>query len=254
LRPDRTFATTIGEACRRGWRAAVANLRAIVALEGAMAAVVAIYYLWPAGHELMSRYGQWQSANGGLGNGISLALAGGLLSEVSFVYFQNRGRWQWANLESLLFKLVIFFISGVIVYYFYRQQAVWWGNGTGFSTIVPKVIVDQFGYTVIFSAPYFSLLTRWHALRYSGARLWQELRGNFLTDRFLPLIVTNWVFWIPAVSFVYAMPLILQPPLAALATAIWGLLVAALGSQEPGSPAEALAPAETQPIAAGSVE
>jgi hypothetical protein len=236
LRPKRGFLAVVGEACRSGWRAAYANLQAILALEAAMGAIVAAYYLWPAGHDALTGYGQWQAAHGGLGNGLCLALAGGLLSELAYVYFQNRGRWQWSNVENLLFKLAIFFFSGVLVYYFYRQQAVWWGTGTGISTIVPKVIVDQFGYTVIFSAPYYSLLTRWQALRYSGACLRQELRGNFLAERFLPLLVTNWLFWIPAVSFVYALPLSLQPPLAAFATAIWGLLVGALGSQE-SSPA-----------------
>ncbi len=238
MRPERPFLAAVGEACRSGWRAAIANLAAILALEAAMALIVAAYYLWPPARHGLSAYGQWQYANGSIGNGVSLAIAGGLLSELSFVYFQQKGRWSWVNLENLGFKLVIFFISGVIVYYFYRQQAVWWGNGTGLSTIVPKVLVDQLGYTVIFSAPYYALLTRWHALRYSGTRLWQELDRSFLTDRLLPILITNWMFWVPAVSFIYAMPTSLQPPLAGFATAIWGLLVAALGRQDAPNHAE----------------
>jgi hypothetical protein len=207
-------------------------LGAILALEAAMATVVAVYYLWPAGSALLASYGKWQHANGGLGNGICLAIAAGGLSELSLVCFQQKGRWTWANAESLGFKMIIFFIAGVIVYYFYRQQAVWWGTGTSFSVILSKVLVDQFGYSVIFSAPYYAILTRWYALRYSGAQLWKELKGDFLTDRVLPVLVTNWIYWIPTVSFVYAMPTNLQPPLAAFATAIWGLLVAALGNEE----------------------
>jgi hypothetical protein len=79
------------------------------------------------------------------------------------------------------------------------------------------------------------LLTRWQALRYSGEKLWREVRGNFLTERLLPMLVTNWMFWIPAITFIYAMPFMLQPALAVFASAIWGILVSAIGRQEPAS-------------------
>ncbi len=96
-----------------------------------------------------------------------------------------------------------------------------------------------------FSCPYFALLTRWQALRYSGAKLWREVRDNFLTERLLPMLVTNWMFWIPAISFIYAMPFMLQPALAVFASAIWGILVSAIGRQEPASPGTA------KPVVAG---
>jgi hypothetical protein len=235
LRPERPFLASVGEAFHRGWLAALKNLHAMLALEAAMAAVVAIYYLWPAGSAVLSRYAEWQASGGALGTGFVYAMAGGVLSEVSLVYFQQKGRWTRTNLENLTFKFAIFFVSGCIVYEFYRMQAVWWGEGTNLSTIFTKVVVDQFGYTVIWATPYYALLTRWHALRFSGRALWRELDRHFLTERMLPILATNWMFWIPAVSFVYAMPSVLQPPLAAFATAIWGLLVATVGSQNPTS-------------------
>ena len=223
-----------------------------------MAAVVAIYYLWPAGSAVLSRYALWQASGGPLGTGFVYAIAGGVLSELSFVCFQQRGRWKRANIENAGFKFVIFFISGCIVFEFYRVQAIWWGAGATFSIIVHKVIVDQFGYTLFWAAPYYALLTRWQALRFSGARLWKELKGDFLAERLLPVLVTNWMFWIPAVSFVYAMPSVLQPPLAAFATAIWGLLVSAIGHQEPAHPKSpapvAAGPAGSPPLVAEPVE
>jgi len=201
-----------------------------------MAAIVATYDLWPEGSTALSAYAHWQSQGGPLGNGLALAIAGGVLSQLSYVYFQKKGHWTKANVESLVFNFIIFFISGCLVFEFYRMQAVWWGQGASLSVIVPKVLVDQFGYTVVFAAPYYAVLTRWHALHYSGARLWRELQDDFITERFLPVLVMNWMFWIPAVSFVYAMPTVLQAPLAVFATAIWGLLISAIGSQEPSRP------------------
>jgi hypothetical protein len=226
----------VANAVRRGWSAAAANLPSILALQAAMAAIVAAYYLWPQGSAALSTYAQWQAQGGPLGNGLALGIAGGVLSQLSYVYFQKKGRWQRANVESVAFNFIIFFISGCIVFEFYRMQAVWWGQGTSLSVIVPKVLVDQFVYTVVFSAPYYALLTRWHALGYSGARLGRELKGDFLTERFLPMLVMNWMFWIPAISFVYAMPTVLEAPLAVFASAIWALLISAIGSQEPSLP------------------
>ncbi len=236
----------------------MANLSSIVAIQVAMGVIVAVYYLWPAGSGVLSKYAQWQASGGALGTGFVYAVAGGVLSELSFVYFQQRGRWTRANVENVVFKFVIFFISGSVVYEFYRMQAMWWGTGASLRVIVPKVIVDQFGYTVIFAAPYYAVLTRWQALRYSGAKLWSELRGSFLTERLLPVLVMNWMFWIPAISFVYAMPSVLQPPLASFATAIWGLLVSAIGKQEPAHPRVATpvaaGPAGSPPMVAESVK
>ena len=236
----------------------MANLASIFALQIAMGAIVGIYYLWPAGSAVLSRYALWQASGGVLGTGLVYAIAGGVLSELSFVCFQQRGRWKPANFENIGFKFILFFISGCMVYEFYRMQAIWWGTGATFSIIAHKVVVDQFGYTLFFAAPYYALLTRWQAVRYTGGRLWKELKGDFLAERLLPMLVTNWMFWIPAVSFVYAMPSVLQPPIAAFATAIWGLLVSAIGSQEPAHPAHpepvAAGPAGSPPMVAAPVK
>jgi hypothetical protein len=223
LRPETTFSAAAFNAVRTGWRAAISNLPSILALQVAMAAIVATYYLWPAA--------EWQGRGGFLANGLALAIAGGVLSQLCLVYVQQRGRWTRTNVENLIFNFVAFFISGCIIYEFYRMQAVWWGNGARLSIIVPKVLVDQFGYTVFFGAPYYALLTRWHALHYSGARLWRELNRDFVTELLLPILVANWMFWIPAVSFVYAMPQVLQAPLGVFATAIWGLLITTVSSR-----------------------
>jgi hypothetical protein len=44
----------------------------------------------------------------------------------------------------------------------------------------------------------------------------------------LPVLVSNWLFWIPMVVLIYCFPTSLQLPLGILACAIWSLLVAAL--------------------------
>jgi hypothetical protein len=221
----------VGSAFRKGARAAFENIWAIVALQVAMGGVAAIYFFWPPGSAVLAKYAVWQQAGGAFGNGLAAALAGGVLSEASLIYFQDRGRWSARHVENICFKVVLFFFAGSVVYEFYRLQAIWWGHGASLSVLVPKVLVDQLGYTVFLATPYYALATRWQTLRYSLARLWSELDAEFLTERMLPVLVMNWLFWVPAMTLLYAMPSLLQPPLYVFATAMWGLLVPAVSRQ-----------------------
>ena len=203
----------------------------MLALQTAMAFVVATYYCWPAGASLLARYATWQHSGGILAAAVATALAGGVLSELSRVYIQDKGRWTLTHVDNMVFNMVLFFICGGLVYEFYRWQAVWFGEGATWSVLVPKILVDQFIYSVVVATPLYTFAPRWHELRYSGTKLWQELDINFVTDRMLPVLVTNWMFWLPGVTLIYSMPSILQTPLFIFATAIWGLLLPAVTRQ-----------------------
>jgi hypothetical protein len=227
--------SALNAAIRKGLRATWDNLLPILVLQGAMAATVAAYFVWPAGSEALSRFAAWQHSGGFLAAAAATALAGGAMSEVSLVYLRDKGRWTPGHLGNLGFKLVMFFISGGIVFEFYQWQAVWFGTGLAWSVVVPKVLVDQFLYTVLWSTPYQTLMTRWQALNYSGRRLWNELNADFIAQRMLPVLVTNWMLWIPCVTFIYSMPLNIQMPLAIFATAIWAILLATVSKQERGT-------------------
>jgi len=217
---------------RKGVVAAWQNLVPMLVLQAAMAAMVVIYYFWPAGSVVLARYAAWQHSGGVLVAALATAVAGGVLSELSLVYFRDGGRWTAGHLENMGFRLVMFFISGSIVYEFYGWQTVWFGEGTDWSILVPKILVDQFIFTVVWATPYQALMTRCQILRYSGRRLWQELNWDFLAERVLPLLITGWVFWIPGVTIIYSMPSNLQAPLFIFGTAIWGLLLPAVARQD----------------------
>jgi len=200
----------------------------MAALLAAMAVLVAIYYLWPAGAIVMAEFGQWQHTGGVLGAALAYGIAGGILSEISIVYIADRGRWTLHHLENLTFKFFLFGIGGGIVYEFYLLQAFWFGDAATWSVILPKVLVDQFGFTVFWCTTYQTLAFRWQILRYSGRKLWNELGGDFVIKRMLPVLITNWMFWIPGTILLYSMPLILQLPLAVFANAIWAVLLSAV--------------------------
>lgn len=197
-------------------------------LLAAMASLVVIYYCWPAGAAVLSSYAAWQRAGGIFRVALMAGFAGGILSELCLVYVRDRGCWNRTHLENMVFRFVVFFAGGIVVYEFYEWQAVWFGDGVSWRILVPKILVDQFIFSVFWSTAYQTLTFRWQALRYSGARLWSELDGKFVVERMLPILVTNWMFWIPGVTLVYSMPLILQMPINIFATAMWSILLTAL--------------------------
>jgi hypothetical protein len=203
------------------------------ALLSAMGIVVAVFYRWPAGASVISSYAVWQHSGGILRAGLTAGFAGGILSELCLIYFRDSGRWNATHLENMTFRFVVFFFGGLVVYKFYEWQAVWFGDGLAWRVILPKVLVDQFIFSVFWSTTYQSLTFRWQALGYSGSRLWKELNGSFVIERMLPVLVTNWMFWIPGVTLVYSMPLMLQMPLNIFATAIWSLLLAGVARPIP---------------------
>ena len=200
-------------------------------LLAAMGALVAIYYCWPTGAAILSSYGAWQHAGGIVRTGLMAGFAGGILSELCLVYARDRGRWNRTHLENMIFRFVVFFLGGMVVGEFYVWQAYWFGDGVSWRILLPKILVDQFIFSVFWSTTYQSLTFRWQALRYSGSRLWSELNGKFVLERMLPILVTNWMFWIPGVTLVYSMPLILQMPLSIFATAMWSILLAGLSKR-----------------------
>jgi hypothetical protein len=54
----------------------------------------------------------------------------------------------------------------------------------------------------------------------------------FWGTKILPVLITNWAFWIPMVSIIYCFPAELQLPLAILAVTIWVLLLSILTSKK----------------------
>ncbi|MCE0496410.1 MAG: hypothetical protein LV481_00490 [Methylacidiphilales bacterium] len=208
------------------------NWPAMLGLEVALGIVVAIYYFWPAGASVVAGYGTWLHSGGILATALATALAGGVLSELSLVYAQNSGRWARVHIERMIFNSVMFFISGAVVFEFYHLQAQIFGDSPAWRIILRKLLVDQFIFTVFWSTPYQALMTHWQNLRYSGSKLWHELGWAFVLERMIPILLTNWIFWIPCVTLLYSMPLMLQPSLFIFATACWGLLMPAVARQE----------------------
>jgi hypothetical protein len=96
--------------------------------------------------------------------------------------------------------------------------------------LAAKTLVDQFLYTPFLSNPMQTLAFLWKSEQFSLQRTVEKMRQfrQFYVLTVLPVLMSNWLFWIPMVVLIYCFPTSLQLPLGILACAIWSMLLTAL--------------------------
>jgi hypothetical protein len=162
---------------------------------------------------------------------LTAAFAGGLLPELAKLVAQRGGATLRGRGRDIAFNVVFFAFNGVVVDFLYRGEAALFGQGTGWATVAAKTAFDQF----VFTPPWLVLIVSlflWRRHGYSWARARAELRPGFFRARVLPLLLPDWLFWIPMVCAIYAFPLPLQFLLFILALAAWSLIMVVIAGGE----------------------
>jgi hypothetical protein len=166
----------------------------------------------------------WKTAGGLPLSAAISALAGGLLPEVAKLA-ADRGRSTLRGRGGeVLFNTAFFAFDGVVIDLLYRGEARLFGSTAQLSTVVEKVAFDQFVFSPVWSI-FIVLLFLWRQRGYSLAATLPAVGRGFYQTRVLPLIVPNWLFWIPMVSIIYALPVALQFLLFVPALAAWSLIM-----------------------------
>lgn len=210
-------------------------------LQALLGVLVASYFLWPSSAVVLYKLSAWKQS-GGIGfSFIATGFAGGVLAELSKVYLGQRGRWTRANVEDGLFNFMLLGFGGSVVHIFYELQAQWFGDHLAWSVILKKSAADMLLFTPIWATPYQTIFWLWKNHRYQWERVREELNPGYFMKHYLPVLIMEWVFWIPVVMMTYSLPLVLQFPFFLVAMATWGLLLAALTKsgvkkEETGSP------------------
>lgn len=129
-------------------------------------------------------------------------------------------RTLWADMA---FATLVFGTVGITVDLFYALQVSLFGDGTDGITIAKKMFVDQFMYSPTTNFFVISMFA-WREDGYR-ASAWQRIFSrDFVTRRYLPLLVALWCVWIPGVVAIYLMPTALQFPVASLILSFWVLI------------------------------
>jgi len=117
---------------------------------------------------------------------------------------------------------------GVLCDAFFALQAHVFGHGHDMLTLAAKTAVDQLLWNVVICTPVNALFFPWVANDFHrGERL--SLR-EFLLCRCLPMLVSNWIVFIPVTIVVYAFPKPLQVQLTGLVGSFWMLVALRAGA------------------------
>ena len=197
---------------------------------GIMGFVAALYYTIPATQVFFVALSGLQEKLGPLFPFLGMGLAVGVIAESLKVMLSADKTWRKANTFNAFFNLTMFGCLGVIQNYFYMLQVALFGDSGSLQSLVLKVMMDEFVWTAFFANPYQIILCMWKNSGFSIPKVVTQLRPfkAFWGTQVLPVLITNWAFWIPMVAIIYSFPSVLQLPLAILAVTIWVLLLSIL--------------------------
>ena len=215
-------------------------------LAGFRANLIPGVVLWVVGLGVALTYYKMDSAKGFFDGVISVKQSYGFLYSflatglfgglIPFLYLWAAGKIRRGTVVSYCSFFVLYWaFRGVEVDAFYRLQSILFGDGLDWPTIATKVLVDQFVYCIVWSAP---LTATCYGLKDAGFS-WSRFRKRTTRQAFLfeiaRLLLTTWILWIPATAIIYSLPLALQVPLFNLTLCFFVLLVSVFSENECGA-------------------
>lgn len=215
---------TLREALIVARRAIRANLLPGLLLQAIMVGFLSLYLLHDGTRQFLVRVADLKHETGYWFAFISYTISAALLPEILRVVFSQGGKATRSNLWNFLTAAPFWGLMGMLVDLFYRGQALWFGVGNDWPTILIKVLVDQFLFSPFLSTPLSVIYFSWRDLHFSVPAARTIFRPGFYFDRVFPVQVAGWCIWIPGVCLVYFMPTELQIPVATLLQSFWILV------------------------------
>jgi hypothetical protein len=215
---------------KNGLTAAKKNMVPGLILQGFALAMVLLYYFYEPMRQLMLEIPEFKQKLGLLFPVMATAFFGGL---IPFIFMAVRkqfapGRY-WAN---LIFLLGFWALYGLIIDFLYKGQAVLFGDQVNATTVVKKVLVDQFVFCVFFSAPFSTVVMHWKRCDFSFRAAKAGFSRKTFTVEMPSVLFAMWAVWIPTVAIVYSLPLALQFPLFNIVLCFWSLLLTTVNQND----------------------
>jgi len=212
-----------------GIKAVKDNWRAIVLIQICFIAFVIVYYTVPSMQALPQ---QIEAFKNRIGPKIFVV---GIIWFVSILIPEAAKRLTKSKVESLTWKdltlrMVYFAAIGISVDYLYTWMGATYGNGPHLSTVAKKVATDMFLYSPLVSMPLAAITFLYRDMDFSWPRTQAALRQGEFLKRFMPLLVTCWMYFGPVTMAMYSLPVELNFPVAMTANAAWGLIVLSVGA------------------------
>lgn len=194
-----------------------------LALQGFALALVLLYYFTPSARPWFETVAGWKTRFGFGYSALSTSLFGGLIPFLVLWATGNIKANRWR--AELLFYVLLWGYRGVEVDLFYRLQTALFGDGANLAVVLPKVLLDQFVYSIFVAAPSQVVFFLWKDRGFSFAAVRPDLNLRFLFAAVVTVAFSQWMVWIPAVTIIYCLPAALQIPLFNLVVCFWVLLL-----------------------------
>ena len=194
------------------------------------AAIVVSYYQFSGMEAFCSRLAEIKTNGGLLFSGTVGAFAGGIVPEIAKLATGQkfeRGRW-----KDILLVCAYFAWMGVTVDIMYAWFGRLYGADHAVLTILKKNATDMGVFCPFVAVPTSVLAFTWMDMRFNGAATKAAWRNGGFWDRYIKILLPNWMVWIPVLFAVYALPVNLQFLMAELAEAAWSILVVSISRAE----------------------
>lgn len=215
----------LNEAFVKGGKAAKKNFIPGICLQVLAVSLILCYYNLPSVQRALDQVGNWNTQWSPWFAILTTMFFGGVIPlSIEALQARREGR-EFKSLLQVLFTLAVWALNGLLVVLFYDLQARLFGNDQEIGTIIKKVLVDQFLYVPLHVVPFFTIFFLWRDVHFSWSKVRESLQRKGFLARALPLMISNWSVWIPAVSIIYAFPLPLQLILMNLILVFWSLIL-----------------------------
>ena len=208
-----------------GWQAAKANAKPALIIQAIMLVLAIAYYTNDGVADALRDLAEFKREHGLIFVIAASVTAGALIPELFLILFFQRGRPQRVNLRNLAFTIPVWGLDGSLVDLLYHAEARLLGDVATVPVIAGKILIDQFGYNVLFAAPFGVLTYEWKNSGISVRPLRDLFTWPHYRDKIFPTLLATWAVWIPLMTIIYSLPLALQFPLFALALSFWVLLL-----------------------------
>ncbi len=214
------------------FKALRANLLPGLLLQGVMAAMAAAYFLHPPTRHFFEDLSGLKSRWGLLFSFTGTSLASALLPELLRLLLpRGTERENEQGLATrLLFAIPFWGIIGMQVDLFYRLQFHVFGPSDTPGVIVTKVLVDALVYCPLLAIPEAVCVFLWrdHNFTHRGFLGWTP--AQFYALKIFPVLLANWMVWIPLICLIYSLPPALGIPFFIVAQSFWVMVFTTLSA------------------------
>jgi hypothetical protein len=213
------------ELCGPAIRAIKQHYLPILLIQISAIIFVISYYHSPHIQAFCEQISKWKTEGGYIFSIWTIIVAGIAIPELAKILTGKPSRINKAWVHDTVFNAFFFGFLGFVGDAFYRFQSFTVGEGHDLKTLCTKVFIDQFIWNPFIINPIITSIFLIRENHYNIIRGICSFGWRTYRTRIIPILGPVWIYWIPTVSCIYAMPASLQFPLFLCAFSAWSMLL-----------------------------